>query len=429
MTNQEPIAPRTPDAGIRELFTEEARFQSWLDVEAALAQAQAELGIIPEDAAREITRKAQLSLLDLDAIHRGLARTGHPLVPLIWELDRVCEGEAGGYAHWGATTQNITQTGQLMLLRRAHGIFLTQLGRLLRLLADLAEQTRDYALPGRTHGQHAVPATFGLKVAVWIDELLRHVGEGATGIVYKARDSLLHTDIAIKMLRLEYGRSEGALERFRQEIILSRDIGHPNVLRTYHLGEYQNRKYLTMQWVDGQTLAQLIKADGPLNEAVVIDIGMKITAALAAAHARKVLHRDIKPQNILVDRSNEPYLVDFGVARVLGRPGLSANGIFLGTPNYASPEQARLRMLDERSDLYSLGVVLFEMTTGRRPFGGRTSQDVLDQHKSEPAPDPRRLRPSLSTAISAVILRCLEKDAANRFANARALGEALTAIR
>ena len=188
MTQQEPIAPRTPDAGIRELFSEEARFQSWLDVEAALAKAQAELGIIPEAAAREITRKAQLSLLDLDAIHRGLARTGHSLVPLIWELDRVCEGDAGGYAHWGATTQNITQSGKLMMLRRAHGIYLAQLGRLLLLLADLAEETSDYALPGRTHGQHAVPATFGQKVAVWIDELLRHVERlrGCEGRVFVA---------------------------------------------------------------------------------------------------------------------------------------------------------------------------------------------------------------------------------------------------
>ena len=260
-------------------------------------------------------------------------------------------------------------------------------------------------------------------------ELLEHVGEGATGIVYKARDRMLHTDIAIKMLRPEYSQNDSALERFRQEIILSRDIGHPNVLRTYHLGEHQNRKYLTMQWVDGQTLEQLIKADAPLDEAVSIEIAMKITAALAAAHVRKVLHRDIKPQNILVDRSHEPYLVDFGAARVLGGPGLSSNGIFFGTPNYASPEQARLQTLDERSDLYSLGVVLFEMTTGRRPFSGRTSQDVLERHKSEPAPDPRRLRPSLSTAISAVILRCLEKDAASRFTNASTLGEALSAMR
>jgi adenylosuccinate lyase len=172
---QEPTALRMPDPGIRELFSEAQRFQSWLDVEAALAQAQAELDVIPSDAAEEITRKARIELLDMDAIYEGLARTGHGLVPLIWELDRVCDGDAGGLVHWGATTQNITQTGKLLQLRKAHRIYLDQLARILEMLADLAELTRDFALPGRTHGQHAVPATFGLKVAVWIDELVRHV--------------------------------------------------------------------------------------------------------------------------------------------------------------------------------------------------------------------------------------------------------------
>ncbi len=172
---EEPTSLRIEDPGIRALFTEAVRYQAWLDVEAALALAQADLGIIPASAAEEITRKAHLSYLDLEAVRAGLARTGHPLVPLIWELDRVCEGDAGGYVHWGATTQNITQTGQLLLVRQAHYIFLKQLATMLTTLAALAERTKDALLPGRTHGQHAVPATFGFKVAVWIDELCRHV--------------------------------------------------------------------------------------------------------------------------------------------------------------------------------------------------------------------------------------------------------------
>ena len=157
----EPTSFRIEDPGVRALFTEAARFQAWLDVEAALALAQAELGIIPASAAEEITRKAHLSYLDLDAIHAGLARTGHPLVPLIWELDRVCEGDAGGYVHWGATTQNITQTGQLLVVRQAHHIFLKQLAAILTTMATLAERTKAALLPGRTHGQHAVPAKIG----------------------------------------------------------------------------------------------------------------------------------------------------------------------------------------------------------------------------------------------------------------------------
>ncbi|MAP38503.1 MAG: adenylosuccinate lyase family protein [Dehalococcoidia bacterium] len=172
---REPAALRMADPGVRAQFTEEARFQSWLDVEAALAQAQADLEVIPRPAADEITRKARLSFLDINAIHEGLAKTGHPLVPLIWELDRVCDGDSGGWAHWGATTQNITQTGKLLTLREAHRIYLSQLAQILTVLANLAEETKDYPLPGRTHGQHAVPATFGYKVAVWIDELCRHV--------------------------------------------------------------------------------------------------------------------------------------------------------------------------------------------------------------------------------------------------------------
>lgn len=172
---EQPTALRIPDPGIRALFAERSRLQSWLDVEAALAQAEAELGVIPAGAAGEITAKAQLELLDMDAIREGLRRTGHQLVPLVWELARVCEGDAGGYVHWGATTPNITQTGQLLLVRRAHTIILGLLTEILQTLAGLAERTKEMLLPGRTHGQHALPITFGFKVAAWIDELCRHV--------------------------------------------------------------------------------------------------------------------------------------------------------------------------------------------------------------------------------------------------------------
>ena len=172
---ERPTAARVAEPGIRALFTREARWQAWLDVEAALARAEAKLGMIPAAAADEIERNCRLELFDLERVEDGLAATGHPLVPLIWELDRICAGDAGGYAHWGATTQNITQTGDVLQLRRAHGVLLDLLGRVLSELADLAERTADDPIAGRTHGQHAVPATFGLKAAVWIDELRRHV--------------------------------------------------------------------------------------------------------------------------------------------------------------------------------------------------------------------------------------------------------------
>ncbi len=174
-TDTLPTATRVADPGIRALYRQENRWQAWLDVEVALARAQAELGIIPKEAAETIARHARLELMDRARIDEGFRRTGHTLVPLVWELGRVVGEPHGGWVHWGATTQNITQTGDLLVLRQAHAIFLKQLGRILDAMADLAERTADMTMAGRTHGQHAVPATFGYKVAVWIDELLRHV--------------------------------------------------------------------------------------------------------------------------------------------------------------------------------------------------------------------------------------------------------------
>jgi 3-carboxy-cis,cis-muconate cycloisomerase len=175
MSDTLPTAARVSDPGIRALYRLENRWQAWLDVEVALARAQAELGIIPRDAAEAIARAARLDLLDRTRIDEGFARTGHTIVPLVWELSRVVGEPHGGWVHWGATTQNITQTGDLLVLRQAHGVFLGLIGETLTAMADLAERAADMPLPGRTHGQHAVPATFGYKVAVWIDELLRHV--------------------------------------------------------------------------------------------------------------------------------------------------------------------------------------------------------------------------------------------------------------
>ena len=156
------------------LFTEDSIHQTWLDVEAALAAAQAELGIIPAAAAAEIAAKAKLELVDRAAFASHLEVTGHALVSLVWQIDALCDGDAGGYLHWGATTVNITQTARLLLVRRAHRLIQRELAALLRHLAHHADTARDYVMAGRTHGQHALPVTFGFKVATWIDELLRH---------------------------------------------------------------------------------------------------------------------------------------------------------------------------------------------------------------------------------------------------------------
>jgi adenylosuccinate lyase len=175
MSDTLPTATRVQDPGIRALYRLENRWQAWLDVEVALARAQAELGIIPKEAAAAIASAARLEKLDRARIDEGFARTGHTIVPLVWELGRVVGDPHGGWVHWGATTQNITQTGDLLVLRQAHAVFLRLIGDNLAAMADLAERSADMPIPGRTHGQHAVPATFGYKVAVWIDELIRHV--------------------------------------------------------------------------------------------------------------------------------------------------------------------------------------------------------------------------------------------------------------
>jgi adenylosuccinate lyase len=167
---------RVPDAGIKDLFSQDSRWQAWLDVEVALARAEAELGMIPEAAAASIAGVARLELLDRARIEEGLARTGHPLVPVVWELSRICPGDAGRYVHWGATTQNILDTAEMLLMRRANGIYLGLLADALEALAGLAERTATMTAAGRTHGQHAVPITFGFKVAAWIDELARAAG-------------------------------------------------------------------------------------------------------------------------------------------------------------------------------------------------------------------------------------------------------------
>ena len=175
MSDELPTGARVSDPGIRALYRLENRWQAWLDVEAALARAQEELGIIPEGAATAIGHAAHLELLDRAHIDEGFARTGHTIVPLVWELSRVTGEPYGDWVHWGATTQNITQTGDLLVLRQAHRIILRLIGEALAALADLAERGAEMPIAGRTHGQHAVPATFGYKPAVWIDEMIRHV--------------------------------------------------------------------------------------------------------------------------------------------------------------------------------------------------------------------------------------------------------------
>ena len=258
--------------------------------------------------------------------------------------------------------------------------------------------------------------------------LHEEIGAGATGSVFKARDALLDTWVAVKLLKPEYTANRDALERVRQEIVLSRDIAHPNILRVYHLASYEGGTYLTMQWIKGGTLADVIAERRALPIPEVLTLATKLSSALAAAHSHNILHRDIKPGNILVDEKEEPFLADFGLARLIGGHGLTQHGVFVGTPHYCSPEQVALEELDERSDIYALGLVIFEVATGRRPFEAETVAEILAMQRSAPPPDPTSISPRIPGELAAITLRCLAKDPADRISNAVELEAALHRI-
>jgi len=258
--------------------------------------------------------------------------------------------------------------------------------------------------------------------------LHEEIGAGATGSVFKARDAMLDTWVAVKLLKPEYTSNSTALDRVRQEILLSRDIAHPNILRVYHLASYEGGTYLTMQWIKGGTLADILSERGALPIPEVLTLATKLSSALAAAHSHNILHRDIKPGNILMDDDGEPHLADFGLARLIGGHGVTQHGVFVGTPHYCSPEQVALEELDERSDIYTLGLVIFEMATGRRPFEADTVAEVLAMQRSAPPPDPATISPTIPGELAAIVLRCLAKDPAHRIADAVELEEALRRV-
>ncbi len=260
-------------------------------------------------------------------------------------------------------------------------------------------------------------------------ELLSRLGRGSSGDVYKAQDTLLRTVIAVKLLKREYSLDDEALERLRREVVLTRDLSHPNIIKIYHLGDDGGQKYITMQFVEGSDLARVISMQGPLPLERATLVAAKLAAALAALHRADVLHRDIKPSNVLIDGAGEPRLTDFGLARLKWAPGVTGSDIFLGTPAYSSPEQASGESLDERSDLYSLGIVLFEMVTGQLPFVGESMRDLLAARLHGPAPDPRRISPQIPQALASLILRCLDRDRDRRFQTARELFDSLRALR
>src|ERR1700728_4799251 len=208
-------------------------------------------------------------------------------------------------------------------------------------------------------------------------EILKQLGEGGMGAVYKARDHELDRLVALKVIRPELAGHPDILRRFKQELILARQVTHKNVVRIFDLGSADGRKFITMDFIEGSDLKSILNERGKLPAEEAIPIAQQICRALEAAHVEGVVHRDLKPQNIMVDDAGRVWLMDFGLARSMELAGLTRTGVLMGTPDYMSPEQARAEKVDARSDLFSLGIIFFEMLTGRLPFEADTMMGKL----------------------------------------------------
>ncbi|MFL5907445.1 MAG: protein kinase domain-containing protein, partial [Solirubrobacterales bacterium] len=241
------------------------------------------------------------------------------------------------------------------------------------------------------------------------------LGSGGMSTVYLALDEVLDRPVAIKLLHREISEEADQLERFRREARAAARLSHPNLVGVIDAGEDDGRPYIVFEYIEGRTLKRRIQdEDGlPIDEAVAYAI--EIGRGLIAAHARKLVHRDVKPQNVLIDPDGRAKVTDFGIARSLESTGLTATGRVLGTTDYVSPEQAMGEEVDERSDVYSLGVVLYEMLTGEVPYRAETQVGVAMKHVNEPMPDVQARRPEVSAAVASVVDRATTKDPRDRY--------------
>jgi serine/threonine protein kinase/tetratricopeptide (TPR) repeat protein len=249
-------------------------------------------------------------------------------------------------------------------------------------------------------------------------QIIEELGKGGMGKVYKAQDTDLKEKVAIKLLKPEIAADKKTIERFRNELKFARKIRHKNVCQMYDLNKEEGTHYITMEYVDGKDLKSMIRMMGQLSAGKTIYIAKQVCDGLAEAHRLGVVHRDLKPQNIMVDEDGNARIMDFGIARSLKTKGITATGVMIGTPEYMSPEQVEGKEVDQRSDIYSLGVILYEMVTGKVPFEGDTPFTIGVKHKSETPKAPKELNTQLPDDLNRVILRCLEKDREKRYQSA-----------
>ncbi len=259
-------------------------------------------------------------------------------------------------------------------------------------------------------------------------EIIEELGKGGMGKVYKVLDKEINEKIALKLLKPDIAADEKTIERFRNELRFARKIGHPNVCRMYDLNREGDTHYITMELVSGEDLKSTITRIGQFPIGKAISIGKQVCSGLAEAHRLGVVHRDLKPQNIMLDKEGNARIMDFGIARSLKAKGITGAGVMIGTPEYMSPEQVEVKDVDQRSDIYSLGVILYEMVTGRLPFEGETSIAIAMKHKSEAPQDPGKINTQLPEELSRVILKCLEKDREKRYQSAEEVRTELEAI-
>ncbi|MGB3863381.1 MAG: serine/threonine-protein kinase, partial [Candidatus Aminicenantaceae bacterium] len=241
-------------------------------------------------------------------------------------------------------------------------------------------------------------------------EIIEELGKGGMGKVFRVEDKNIQEEVALKLIKPEIAVDEGMIERFRNELKMARKITHKNICRMYDLNEEDGTPYITMEYVSGEDLKSLIRKQGKLSEERTIAIARQVCEGLAAAHELGVVHRDLKPQNIMIDEKGNAKVMDFGIARSVEAAGVTATGMIIGTPDYISPEQVEGEEADQRSDIYALGVILFEMVIGSVPFKGDTAFSVALKHKTKLPSDPRKLNPEISENLSRLILVCMEKD-------------------